>query len=212
MQFSQGRLEFQELYIGCPSAPPPGVDRVLALGQDASGRTEASGVCGMRAVRVLRSQLRLMPNRACPTCVGPSLKPSWSPGGSQGRHGCLLVRQAQGLVGGSSFWGAARILAACPGPSLLMLGSPPGSQGQPCSVLPSPPHSLSSQKQEPGPQPSQEKTDTPRKDRGKFFSAPGLPCTELPLLGEAVQAEKLAQPRRMVPDNPSRGGELRAGL
>ena len=146
MQFSQGRLEFQELYIGCPSVPPPGVDRVLAPGQDASGRTEASGVCGMRAVWVLRSQLRLMPNCACPTGVGPSLKPIWSPGGSQGRHGCLLVRQAQGLVGGSSFWGAARILAACPGPSLLMLGSPPGSQGQPCSVLQSPPHSLSSQK------------------------------------------------------------------
>ena len=32
------------------------------------------------------------------------------------------------------------------------------------------------------------------------------------MLGEAVQAEKLAQPRRVVPDNPSRGGELRAGL
>lgn len=66
--------------------------------------------------------------------------------------------------------------------------------------------------QEPGPQPSQEKTDTPRKDRGKFFSAPGLPCSEIPFLDEAVQAEKRAQPRRMVPDNPSRGGELRAGL
>lgn len=39
-----------------------------------------------------------------------------------------------------------------------------------------------------------------------------MPCSELPFLGEAVQAEKRAQPRRMVPDNPSRGGELRAGL
>lgn len=53
---------------------------------------------------------------------------------------------------------------------------------------------LVSKSQEPGPQPSQEKTDTPRKDRGKFFSAPGLPCWELPLLGEAVQAGKRAQP------------------
>lgn len=114
---------------------------------------------------------------------------------------------------GSPFWGAARILAACPGPSLLMLASPPGSQGQPCSVLPSPPHSLSSQK--PGawaPTFSREDRHPKEGQRGKFFSALGLPCLELPLLGEAVQAEKLAQPRRMVPDNPSQGGELTAGL
>lgn len=49
MQFSQGRLEFQELYIGCPSAPPLGVDRFLAPRQDTSERTEASGVCGTQA-------------------------------------------------------------------------------------------------------------------------------------------------------------------
>ena len=71
MQFSQGRLEFQELYIGCPSAPPPGVDRVLAPGHDASEWTEASGVCGMRAVWVLLSQLRLMPTVHVPHVWGP---------------------------------------------------------------------------------------------------------------------------------------------
>lgn len=92
--------------------------------------------------------LGLCPIGHTPCVWGSSLKPGWSPAGgwstagSRSGHGCLLVRQARGLVG-SPFWGAARILAACPGPSLLSWGF----QGQPCSVLLSPTnHSFSFQK------------------------------------------------------------------
>lgn len=124
MQFSQGRAEFQELSISCPSAPPLGVDRFSAPRQDTSEQTEASGVCGMQAEYVCCCHnLGLCPIGHTPCVWGSSLKPGWSPAGSRSRHGCLLVRQARGLVG-SPFWGAAGILAACPGPSLLMLGFP----------------------------------------------------------------------------------------
>lgn len=100
MQFSQGRLEFQELYIGCPSAPPLGVDRFLAPRQDTSERTEASGVCRTQAeYACCCHNLGLCPIGHTPCVWGSSLKPGWSPAGSRGRHGCLLVRQARGVGG-----------------------------------------------------------------------------------------------------------------
>lgn len=51
MQLSRERSEFQELYIGCPSAPPQGVDRFLAPGQGTSS--------GLRLLVSVESKLSL---------------------------------------------------------------------------------------------------------------------------------------------------------
>lgn len=130
MQFSQGRSEFQELYLRCPSAPPLGVDRFLAPRQ-----TPRSGLRLLVSAERKRSMRAAVTTIGHTPCVwGSSLKPGWSPAGSRGRHGCLLVRQAQGL-GGSPFLQPGSSL-----PAQAHLCECWGFQGQPFSVLLSPPH------------------------------------------------------------------------
>lgn len=79
MQFSRGRSEFQELYIGHPSAPPPGVDRFLAPGQGTSSRLRLL-VSVERELSLYAAVTTWARAQPCTSHMcGPSLKPSWSP-------------------------------------------------------------------------------------------------------------------------------------